>query len=221
MAASTSGASFLLLFLPSARANRRRRRINNKLVLTSSSVYYRNAVLSGGNVNGTAPPPMNLIDYDAIPDDVAIPNGGFKQYPPVVSTSTISLPTGGFSTSLVSKIIITPTPTTTRRGIMSYENAEARKRSEAVEPTPIFRAARKVVDLIPTKREDMLAKRAVTTVLPIGFKGMMIGTSFPSFVMRTGADHSFLRRHLLWRIVGRLCDAGDDARVVQPVCVED
>lgn len=30
-----------------------------------------------------------------------------------------------------------------------------------------------------------------------------------------------LRRHFLWRIVGGLCDACDDAHLVQPVCAED
>lgn len=170
MVASTSGAS-LSPCSPGTQALTNLRRVNNKLVLSSSSVYYRNAVLGGANYNGTAPDPITLIDYDSLPDTLVIPNGGFKSNL-LLSTS---LPTStGFTASLVTKVVATATSTPTHRGIESYDHAGAKKRSEEVEPTPIFRMARRVVDL---EAKVVVEKRAVTTALPIGFMGMMVGAS--------------------------------------------
>lgn len=57
-------------------------RVNNKLVLHSNSVYYRNTaagLISNGT--GTGPSNLPLIDYDALPDNLTIPNGGFRTNP--------------------------------------------------------------------------------------------------------------------------------------------
>ncbi|GAA6013117.1 hypothetical protein JCM11491_005186 [Sporobolomyces phaffii] len=61
--------------------------VNGKIVLHSDSVYYRNSaagLISNGTAGGGI---MDLIDYDSLPADLEIPNGGFKTNP-LVNAST-------------------------------------------------------------------------------------------------------------------------------------
>ncbi|GAA5877398.1 hypothetical protein JCM16303_003316 [Sporobolomyces ruberrimus] len=67
--------------------------VNGQIVLHSDSVYYRNSAAglnSNGTGNGTI---MDLIDYDSLPEDLIIPNGGFKTNPLDPNNSTVLLPT--------------------------------------------------------------------------------------------------------------------------------
>ncbi|GAA5954385.1 hypothetical protein JCM3765_004444 [Sporobolomyces pararoseus] len=67
--------------------------VNGEIVLHSDSVYYRNSaagLISNGTAGGNI---MDLIDYDSLPDDLVIPNGGFKTNPLLNTTSTLPAPT--------------------------------------------------------------------------------------------------------------------------------
>ena len=152
-------------------------RINGELVLSSSEVYYRNSAvgqIGTGPSNSTLVP---LIDYDALPDTVSIPNGGFKP----------DNGTGVFRPSFVTKVV-GPTVTATAQ---QYEDANGditatslpfdwearrlrRRNSVALAtPTPAPLAPvtpRRVVAL--DKRAD-----AVATTVP-GFLGAMCQTFF-------------------------------------------
>ncbi|GAA5983412.1 hypothetical protein JCM5350_007641 [Sporobolomyces pararoseus] len=66
--------------------------VNGEIVLHSDSVYYRNSaagLISNGTAGGNI---MDLIDYDSLPDDLVIPNGGFKTNPLLNNTSTLPVP---------------------------------------------------------------------------------------------------------------------------------
>ncbi|GAA5904012.1 uncharacterized protein JCM6883_002054 [Sporobolomyces salmoneus] len=67
--------------------------VNGELVLHSDSVYYRNSA-AGMNSNGTSTGDIiDLIDYESLPDDLIIPNGGFKTNP-LANTTTQSTSQG-------------------------------------------------------------------------------------------------------------------------------
>ncbi|GAA5890917.1 hypothetical protein JCM8208_003096 [Rhodotorula glutinis] len=150
--------------------------INGKLVLSSSEVYYRNSAvgqIGTGPSNSTLVP---LIDYDALPDTVSIPNGGFKP----------DNGTGVFRPSFVTKVV-GPTVTATAQ---QYEDANGditatslpfdwearrlRRRNSVALATPTPAPApvtpRRVVAL--EKRADTIA-----TTVP-GFLGAMCQTFF-------------------------------------------
>lgn len=138
-----------------------RRRINGKIALHSDTVYYRNSV-SGLVSNGTSTGDIaTLINYDSIPDDVVIPNGGFKDYPAGNSSAPVS--SGVFQPTFVTKIL-NPTatsalPTTTPPVPYRFDNENRRQRRNVVE--------------LEAKKE----KRATVAKIP-GFLGAMAQTFF-------------------------------------------
>ena len=128
-------------------------RVNNKLVLHSNSVYYRNTaagLISNGT--GTRPENLPLIDYDALPDNVTIPNGGFRTNP---------LGSVGTSSSSATPAVKAVTLPATAPPSSTLEIAPA--------PVgPSRRRARRVL--------DSLFKRKTLTVP--GFNGAMVQTFF-------------------------------------------
>ncbi|BGP05783.1 hypothetical protein JCM10049v2_001596 [Rhodotorula toruloides] len=135
--------------------------INGKIALHSDTVYYRNSV-SGLVSNGTSTGDIaTLINYDSIPDDVVIPNGGFKDYPAGNSSAPVS--SGVFQPTFVTKIL-NPTatsalPTTTPPVPYRFDNENRRQRRNVVE--------------LEAKKE----KRATVAKIP-GFLGAMAQTFF-------------------------------------------
>lgn len=138
-----------------------RRRINGRIALRSDTVYYRNSV-SGLVSNGTSTGDIaTLINYDSIPDDVVIPNGGFKDYPAGNTSAPVS--SGVFQPTFVTKIL-NPTatsalPTTTPPVPYRFDNENRRLRRTVVE--------------LEAKKE----KRATVATIP-GFLGAMAQTFF-------------------------------------------
>ncbi|BGO97458.1 Polysaccharide lyase family 14 protein [Rhodotorula toruloides ATCC 204091] len=134
--------------------------INGRIALRSDTVYYRNSV-SGLVSNGTSTGDIaTLINYDSIPDDVVIPNGGFKDYPAGNTSAPVS--SGVFQPTFVTKIL-NPTatsalPTTTPPVPYRFDNENRRLR-------------RTVVELEAKK------KRATVATIP-GFLGAMAQTFF-------------------------------------------
>lgn len=111
-------------------------------MLASSSVYFRNTA-AGGIFNGTAPPPIPLIDYDSLPANVVIPNGGLTALP---IPSTVS------SRTRTIVAVATATPSSqVRRNVVELvrERGQVREGSE----------------------EGELQKRA--SLLPFTFSGFM------------------------------------------------
>ncbi|GAA5922443.1 hypothetical protein JCM3775_005731 [Rhodotorula graminis] len=150
--------------------------INGKLVLSSSEVYYRNSAvgqIGTGPSNSTLVP---LIDYDALPDTVAIPNGGFKP----------DNGTGVFRPSFVTKVV-GPTETATAQQYedtngditatslpFDWEARRLRRRNSVALATPTPTLAP-----VTPRRVVALDKRAgtVATTVP-GFLGAMCQTFF-------------------------------------------
>ncbi|KAM0754315.1 hypothetical protein T439DRAFT_175419 [Meredithblackwellia eburnea MCA 4105] len=156
--------------------------VNGELKLSSSQVYYRNTA-AGNTANGTAPEPITLIDYDSLPSDIIIPNGGFNTTPVVNTTGTTTTATAtetSFSLSLNTKIVgtstvvstetVTPTPYDfdNRRRMLKKRNVvelALEKKSRAEEGSP-------QMDL-----EKQRWRRA-TSLLPTMFSGIMFDTFF-------------------------------------------
>ncbi|BGP13614.1 hypothetical protein JCM10213_007790 [Rhodosporidiobolus nylandii] len=149
--------------------------VNDKLILHSNQVYYRNSAVGNivrpvvGGSNSTSNDTVTLIDYDSIPDDVVIPNGGFKTLP---SSSSGYDGNGTFEPSFVTKIIApTPTSSATTSAAGSDDatstywapDAEARRMRRSIAFSPA-----------PTKTASVLEKRAK----PAGFVGAMVQTFF-------------------------------------------
>ena len=55
--------------------------VDGELVLSNSETYYRNAPSSKVVAVGATPSNMTLIDYDSLPEDTNIPQGGFDVLP--------------------------------------------------------------------------------------------------------------------------------------------
>lgn len=126
----------------------REHRVNGKIVLHSDSVYYRNSA-AGMTSNGTAGGGiMDLIDYDSLPDDLIIPNGGFKTNPLLNTTSTVTVPSA--------------TQAPAKRAVIKLGGGDEK----------IFgKNGRKFVSKVP------MHKRATAAVAP-GFLGAMAQTFF-------------------------------------------
>ncbi|GAA5978572.1 hypothetical protein JCM10908_004409 [Rhodotorula pacifica] len=130
--------------------------VNNKLVLHSNSVYYRNTaagLISNGT--GTGPDNLPLIDYDALPDNLEIPNGGFK-----------TNPLGGLSSSSSA----TPAAASSSATSLAPPTSDSSSTGDAA-PTaapPAQRRSRRII--------DSLFKRKMLTVP--GFNGAMVQTFF-------------------------------------------
>ncbi|BGP37717.1 hypothetical protein JCM10449v2_001634 [Rhodotorula kratochvilovae] len=150
--------------------------INGELVLSSSQVYYRNSAV--GLISGGSGPAANststvLIDYDALPDDVVIPNGGFR---PAASNAT----DGVFRPSFVTKIV---GPTATPTAQPAYEDADGVLTATSLPfDWEARRLRRRLVPLVPAPAPvptAALDKRAtaVATTVP-GFLGAMCQTFF-------------------------------------------
>ncbi|GAA5932615.1 uncharacterized protein JCM15063_002155 [Sporobolomyces koalae] len=130
--------------------------VNGKLVLHSDSVYYRNTQpikLGNGTAAGNIP---DLIDYDSLPDDLIIPNGGFNKNP----LETVSNATA--TTSDAYALPTDPVVPVKRRSVVTLEDPQDK----------IFggKGGRKFVSKVP------MDKRGVT--LPAGFMGAMAQTFF-------------------------------------------
>ena len=124
-------------------------RVNNKLVLHSDSVYYRNTA-AGLISNGTDTGPDNLplIDYDALPDNITIPNGGFRTNP---------LGSVGTSNPAVTAVTLPATA--------------SRSSTPETVPAPVGSSRRRARRVL-----DSLFKRKTLTVP--GFNGAMVQTFF-------------------------------------------
>lgn len=75
--------------------------MNDRLALHADTIYYRNSAVGGVVTNDTATN-MTLIDYDNLPDNIVIPNGGFETDPTLPNGGNPDLP---FSLPLVTKIV--------------------------------------------------------------------------------------------------------------------
>ncbi|BGP22579.1 alginate lyase, polysaccharide lyase family 14 protein [Rhodotorula toruloides] len=135
--------------------------INGKIALHSDTVYYRNSI-AGLVSNGTSSGDIaTLINYDSIPDDIIIPNGGFKDYP--AGNSSTSVSGGVVQPTFVTKILNPSAPAallaTTPPVTYRFDNENRRQRRNVVE--------------LESKKE----KRATIAKVP-GFLGAMAQTFF-------------------------------------------
>ncbi|GAA5959460.1 hypothetical protein JCM21900_003763 [Sporobolomyces salmonicolor] len=150
--------------------------VNDELVLHSDSVYYRNAA-SSAIVTSSSSNTIDLIDYDSLPDNVTIPNGGFSSYSDI-SNSTSSPAVQGakvvdpatvttFSSSSLSAGVPNDWQNKKRALVDLKRRTPAPAAAAAVPPPPpVFQRPSKVP----------VEKRATTTVA--GFLGGMIQTFF-------------------------------------------
>jgi hypothetical protein len=186
--------SFARFISPRSRlANRAPRvcRINNELVLTSSSVYYRSSVVGKTVNNGTAGSNMTLIDYDAIPDHIPIPNGGFSTLPVDLEAAPIPLPIVTVSSTATTNVEgqaylngprLNPTDWANKRNVVRFASKEVKEEQELTkpEPTMVIRQGSMRGDDGPAGVKAEVEKRATATSLPTGFKGIMFSESvFP------------------------------------------
>ncbi|GAA6056485.1 hypothetical protein JCM3770_007025 [Rhodotorula araucariae] len=152
--------------------------INDKLVLSSSQVYYRNSavgLIGGGPASNTSS--TVLIDYDALPADVVIPNGGFR---PAVTNGTTAA--GVFRPSFVTKIVGPTAAATT--ALPAYEDADGVPTATSLPfdwEARRNRLGRRLVALVPTpapaaRGAEKRAEKVATTVP--GFLGAMCQTFF-------------------------------------------
>lgn len=150
-------------------------RVNGEIVLKSDTVYYRNSVL-GNLANGTAVPPVPLIDYDSLPDNVIIPNGGLTAYPTAAAASSSSTPT--FSISLLTKIVGTGTATSqsveTATVVVEPVDWENRKKRRSIK----FNQESDLEKRVEVKAEAIQKRATASSLLPITFMGMKWGMYF-------------------------------------------
>lgn len=153
--------------------------INGALVLSSSAAYYRNPPVSKiGGLPFLPPANFTTIDYDAIPQNVTIPNGGFVKLPVglVVPTST--------ATATGSTITAQPTFTFTIAGkVVAVNTADRTPRKYA-----------QGYGQRMAKRRAAEKRQTAGDLLPIGFLGMMVG----EYSVRHLSSLT-LHRHVLWR----------------------
>ncbi|GAA6036980.1 hypothetical protein JCM8097_005489 [Rhodosporidiobolus ruineniae] len=159
--------------------------VNGELVLHSDQVYYRNSAVGNVGIPGQNSTSIELIDYDSIPDNVVIPNGGFVNYPSNSTSGGGSNNGGGgvFSPSFVTKIV-QPTATTSSAsatGTDAYDpgyptswapDAEARRARRERKWVVLDKAALPAATTAPE-----LEKRATVASVP-GFMGAMVQTFF-------------------------------------------
>ncbi|ORY78443.1 hypothetical protein BCR35DRAFT_325423 [Leucosporidium creatinivorum] len=160
--------------------------VNDELVLHSDSVYYRNSVVGQVVNNGTSTEPITLIDYDSLPDNITIPNGGF---------STVPTESGTFSLPIVTKVV-QPTGTNSRlndprpnpsdwavkRNKVQFA-VETEKKDTPAEPRMTVapeggRRRRSLALASEASEEQRVEKRATSTSLPTSFAGVMFHTFF-------------------------------------------
>ncbi|GAA6003246.1 hypothetical protein JCM10207_001823 [Rhodosporidiobolus poonsookiae] len=139
--------------------------INGELVLHSDTVYYRNSAVGNVVLPGQNATDVVLVDYDALPSDVVIPNGGFTPGD------------GLFQPSYVTKII---QPTSTSSGASATSTDDSEPTSWAWDAEARRKVRRTVALAGPTASPaptapPALGKRATTVT---GFVGAMVQTFF-------------------------------------------
>lgn len=152
-------------------------RVNNRLALSADSVYYRNSAVGGIVTNGTASN-ITLIDYDNLPADIVIPNGGFVTDPTLGNQPSMSF-------SLETKVV-SPTASPIRgprtpRPDLYNKRSRIEFATATAEPTAPTGMPRRATDEQATAVS--LEKRAASNTLPVLFKGLMFRES--AFVQKT------------------------------------
>ena len=159
------------------------RRINGKLILSSSTVFYRNLPNIKVGLPGTIPTPrVELIDYDSLPANITIPNGGFARPPSFVippsspaSSSSAPMPERTLPIALVSKLAL-PESISNQLEEEKNQGMEIRRRQvsfedKAISISPLDEGVFDSTSLA----EDQ--KIRTSTFLPIGFIGIMFSQS--------------------------------------------
>ncbi|GAA5881006.1 hypothetical protein JCM1840_007217 [Sporobolomyces johnsonii] len=155
--------------------------VNGELVLHSDAVYYRNAV-SSAVVTSNSSTTIDLIDYDSLPDNITIPNGGFSSYSDISNSTT--------SSSVQAVKVVDPDTATTFSSSSSSSSGvpndwqnkkralvDLKPRAPSPAPAAIAGAAIPPASRVLTRPSKVpVEKRATTTVA--GFLGGMMQTFF-------------------------------------------
>lgn len=140
--------------------------------------------------NGTSTEPITLIDYDSLPDDLTIPNGGF---------STLPTESGTFSLPIVTKVVQptgtrsylneprpNPSDWAVKRNKVELAAVETEMKDTPAEPRMTIapgggkrrRSLALASEASAEKRvEKRVEKRATSTSLPTSFAGVMFRES--------------------------------------------
>lgn len=163
--------------------------INGKLALSSESVFYRNLPNIKVGLPGTIPTPrVELIDYDSLPANITIPNGGFARSPAIFipspsppSSSSAIVPESTPTITLVSKLALSDQVLAEKlekeknKGMRIKRQDFSTTSSEGSRNATASPLEEEVFDPSAFAEEQ---KIRTSSYLPIGFIGIMFNTFF-------------------------------------------